>query len=172
MSVIRPATVLDATTMAGIGAATFALACPPSTPAVDLEEYRSSELTPARFAAHLRNPVVSAYLADVSGKPAGYLMLRIDEQPSCISASPNPLQLWRLYVLPQFHGAGPAAALIETTFNHARRRGCDLVWLGVSEHNARGIAFYRKHGFTVVGDQTFHVGADAHHDLVMSCSVR
>ena len=166
--VVRAATPSDAAHMAAIGAATFALGDSPSTPRADLDAYVQSELTAARFTEHLQNPSIAAYVADVDGEPAGYLMLRSDGRAACIASSKRPLRLWRIYVLSEFHGAGVAAALMQTAFEHARVMTCDVLWLGVSEHNARGQAFYRKHGFVVVGDEQFHVGAGAHHDVIMA----
>jgi len=43
-----------------------------------------------------------------------------------------------------------------------------VLWLGVWERNARAIAFYRKQGFEVVGEQEFMLGADRQRDLVMA----
>jgi ribosomal protein S18 acetylase RimI-like enzyme len=157
--------------MARIGAATFALGDSPSTPADEQDAYVRTELAPARFAAHLQDPAVAAYIADVANSPAGYLMLRSDGHAQCVAHAERPLRLWRIYVLPQHHGFGVAAALMKQAFAHARDNGHDVMWLGVSEHNARGQAFYRKCGFQTVGKEQFHVGSDAHHDLVMSCAV-
>ena len=171
--VVRLANSSDAVAMATIGAATFALGDSPATSPADLEANVRDELSAARFAEHLQNPSIVAYVADVERVPAGYLMLQTDGyHPTCVSPAKRPLRLWRIYVLPRFHGSGLAAALMERTFEHARRNDHDVVWLGVSEHNARGQAFYRKSGFEIVGDEQFHVGSGAHHDLVMTCAVR
>ena len=58
---------------------------------------------------------------------------------------------------------------------HGRRRstsppsaGADVVWLGVWEENPRGIAFYRKCGFAVVGSHIFVVGTDPQRDVLMA----
>jgi ribosomal protein S18 acetylase RimI-like enzyme len=158
--------------MARIGVATFALGDSPSTSPADLEAYARAELTAARFAEHMQNPAVISYVADIGDVPAGYLMLRTDGHPACLTTATRPLRLWRIYVLPEFHGSGLTAALMDNAFAHARREAHDVLWLGVSEHNARGQAFYRKFGFQIVGDEQFHVGSGAHHDLVMSCAVR
>jgi ribosomal protein S18 acetylase RimI-like enzyme len=166
--IIRTATSSDAATLAAIGAATFALGDSPATPAADLDAYVRNELTAARFAEHLQNPSIATYVADADGAPAGYLMLRSDGRAACIAHAKHALRLWRIYVLRAFHGSGVAAALMETAFAHARAAHCDILWLGVSEHNARGQAFYRKHGFRVVGDEQFHVGPSAHHDVIMA----
>jgi diamine N-acetyltransferase len=50
----------------------------------------------------------------------------------------------------------------------ARQQGADQVWLGVWEHNPRAIAFYRKWGFSEVGDHIFPLGTDPQRDIVMT----
>jgi ribosomal protein S18 acetylase RimI-like enzyme len=154
--------------MARIGAATFALGDSPSTTAADLDRYLRTELTPDRFAGHMRDAAVAAYIAEVAGAAAGYLMLRTDGNPQSIAPARRPLRLWRIYVLPAHHGSGVASALMQQALDYAREHDHDVLWLGVSEHNARGQAFYRKHGFRVVGDEQFHVGASDHHDVIMA----
>ena len=169
--VVRRAGPADAAALANIGAATFALGDSPSTPSANLDHYLRTELTPARFDEHLRDSAVVAYIAEVANAAADYLMLRMDGRPQSIASAKHPLRLWRIYVLAAHHGSGVAATLMQQTLDYAREHGHDMLWLGVSEHNARGQAFYRKHGFSVVGDEAFHVGAGAHHDLVMARQV-
>jgi len=162
----RPAQPEDAESLAAIGAATFALACPPSTPASELEAYIRAELSPEKFLAHLASPRTSLVAAEVDERVVGYLMLCREDGPPEVSAR-RPLELRRLYVLRQFHGAGIAQTLLGVALEEARAGGHDALWLGVSKHNARGIAFYRKLGFRVVGEQTFPVGSDLHEDFIM-----
>jgi ribosomal protein S18 acetylase RimI-like enzyme len=49
----------------------------------------------------------------------------------------------------------------------ARELGGRHIWLGVWEHNPRGIAFYRKTGFVEVGTHDFYVGSDRQTDRVL-----
>ncbi len=46
------------------------------------------------------------------------------------------------------------------------KRGNDVVWLGVWEHNPRAIAFYKKIGFREVGSHVFPLGTDPQRDLI------
>ncbi len=56
----------------------------------------------------------------------------------------NAVELWQLYVAPALHGSGVASQLMSAAMDHARTQLHDVVWLGLSEHNARGVAFYRS----------------------------
>lgn len=41
------------------------------------------------------------------------------------------------------------------------------IWLGVWEHNPRAQAFYKRHGFKVVGEHHFQTGDVTDTDLIM-----
>ena len=57
---------------------------------------------------------------------------------------------------------------MKVCLHEAVAAGCDVIWLGVWEHNPRAIAFYHKWGFKQVGTQTFHLGDDLQTDWVMA----
>jgi ribosomal protein S18 acetylase RimI-like enzyme len=60
---------------------------------------------------------------------------------------------------------------MQACLTEAESAGCDLIWLGVWEHNPRAIGFYRKWGFRQVGAQRFQLGAELQTDLVMARQV-
>lgn len=109
------------------------------------------------------------YVAESDHSVVGYLALKNEAHPAV--GGGKPLQLWQIYVVPAFHGTGIAAELITTVFGHARQHSHDVVWLGVSEHNARAITFYRKHGFTPHGLHKVGTGHHEHEDVLMTCPV-
>lgn len=110
-----------------------------------------------------------AYVAEEAGSIVGYLLLRNEAHPAVESR--NPVQLWQLYVIPAFHGSGIAAQLMAAALEFARKHLHDVIWLGVSEHNPRAIAFYRKHGFNLLGLHRIGAGDHEHEDILMSCLV-
>jgi len=81
---------------------------------------------------------------------------------------PAPLELKRLYVARAWHGHGVAQALMDAALTAARAHGAQTLWLGVWERNARAAAFYRKYGFTRVGEHTFVLGTDPQTDWVLA----
>ena len=89
------------------------------------------------------------YVAESHGVVVGYLALHRAAHPA-VSAR-CPIQLWQLYVAPTFHGSGVANQLMSTAMHHAHAHQHDVMWLGVSEHNQRAMAFYRKQGFAAGG---------------------
>jgi ribosomal protein S18 acetylase RimI-like enzyme len=123
----------------------------------------------AEFNGLLADPAVAMYVAidEASGGPVGFLALREHAAPECVQAR-RPLQLWRLYVIPEFHGRGVARTLTGRALVHAHARGHDVLWLGTDPDNARAIAFYRKCGFRHSGRAALHGDAE-HVDQVLAC---
>ena len=148
---IRQALRSDATMLATVRAA--------ADPTSDLPD-------PGQFEQLIDQNEGLVYVAQSRGSVIGYLALQRAAHPAV--AAQAPIQLWQLYVTPAFHGSGVAAELMNAALNHAHRETHDVIWLGVSEHNARGMAFYRKHGFKAAGRHLVGSAEHAHHDVVMS----
>lgn len=169
--VVRPAHPLEADALAGLAAATFPLACPPSSTPEDHAAFIAEHLTPERFAGYLADAARDLLVADEDGTLVGYTMLVAGEPYDAGVAAVVPLrptvELSKCYVLPGRHGGGVAAALMSASLDVARVRGARGVWLGVNGENARAQAFYARSGFAVVGERRFTVGDQVHHDLVL-----
>jgi ribosomal protein S18 acetylase RimI-like enzyme len=121
---------------------------------------------PVHQQRELADPAITTLLAEVEGELAGYAQIRQGETPAEITGA-APIQLWRFYVDQRWHGRGVAQTLMAAVQRAARQLGAETLWLGVWEENPRGIAFYRKCGFGVVGTFLFHVGDDPQRDLIM-----
>ena len=80
----------------------------------------------------------------------------------------EPVELVRFYVDGAWHGQGLAHALMDDVLAVATARGAQTVWLSIWQVNARAVAFYRRRGFRILGEQTFHVGDDPQTDWVMA----
>lgn len=88
-----------------------------------------------------------------------------EDVAAAVSARPT-VELSKVYVHPDRHGAGVAAALVAATLDEAARRGAASVWLGVNRENARANRFYEKSGFALVGTRRFLVGDRLEDDYV------
>ncbi len=109
-------------------------------------------------------------LADEGGHLVGFSQLRINKASPAVKAE-RPAELNRIYVSADAHGRGIGRALIKQALVDAGRAGCDRLWLGVWEHNAKAMAFYKEIGFAIVGTQSFMLGDERQRDLVMSIAV-
>jgi ribosomal protein S18 acetylase RimI-like enzyme len=171
---LTAATENEAAELAEVAARTFPLACPPSSTPDNVAKFIEDNLSPTRFAEYLANPdrvVLTARHGDVDAPIIGYAMLIrgvTDDADVQRAVTVRPaVELSKMYVLPEGHGAGVAAALMDTTLTRADGVGAKCVWLGVNQHNQRAQRFYRKHGFTVNGTRAFRVGDQIENDYVM-----
>ena len=167
---IRSAVASDAALLHSLAAATFPLACPPDALPESIEAFIAEHLSDAAFAAYLADPERELFIAEQDDTALGYAML-VHSAPSDpdvlagIGAFPTS-ELSKLYVLPEGHGAGVAAALVERSVAAARERHAASVWLGVNQLNGRANRFYEKSGFERVGTKRFKVGVRFEDDFV------
>ncbi|WP_277213014.1 GNAT family N-acetyltransferase [Isoptericola croceus] len=174
--VVRPARATEAPEVAWLAALTFPLACPPGTPVHTMAAHVASNLTPDHFAAWATSTEHVLLVADSAGSIVGYTLLirgeptGAEELATLRSAvGPGPyVELSKIYVRPDHLGAGTAGRMVQAAIDEAH----DLApgrafWLGTNGENARAQAFYRRHGFDVVGHRTYDVGGVQHDDVVM-----
>lgn len=167
---VRPATPADAAALHQLAKVTFPLACPPDTLPESIAEFIATNLSEAAFAGYLVDAGRELFVADTEGVFAGYTMLVYGEPgdadvAASVTARPTA-ELSKVYVLPELHGGGIAAALVEASVAAAGARGAASVWLGVNQQNARANRFYEKNGFALVGTKKFLVGARYEDDYV------
>lgn len=148
--------------LADVAAQTFPLACPPTTAPADIASFVGANLTAERFAEYLADPDRAVLTAADGERIIGYAML--------VRAG-DDAELSKIYVLPDHHGRGASAALMERALATAGAWGVRRVWLGVNQKNERAQRFYAKHGFEVEGTRTFRVGSRLENDYVMARSV-
>ena len=166
MVVIRPARVSDAASLAAIAERTFreTFAADNSAENIDLH-------CAQKFSAHIQGEEISdprlvTLLADIAGELVGFAQLRL-AQPTTSIKRDRPAELHGIYISSKWHGRGVARELMRAVYAAAANAGSDCLWLGVWERNLKAIAFYRKYGFSVVGDHVFMLGQDQQRDLIM-----
>jgi diamine N-acetyltransferase len=64
--------------------------------------------------------------------------------------APGVWKLYKLYMLPEFHGRGLGSRLLQHCEVEARQLGARRLRLEVNKRNVRPIAAYQRNGFTVV----------------------
>jgi len=162
---------VEAEELAAVAALTFPLACPPTTAAENIASFIDTNLSAERFAEYLTDPQRAVLTARQNGRIVGYAMLirGITDDPDVQRAVQTrpATELSKLYVLNDFHGAGVAAALMDTTLATAAQWRVRCVWLGVNQENLRAQRFYFKSGFKINGTRTFQVGDRRENDYVM-----
>ncbi|MDZ4044195.1 MAG: GNAT family N-acetyltransferase [Rhodoglobus sp.] len=168
---IRFAAPDDAAALHRLAAITFPLACPPDALPESIAEFIALNLSERSFTEYLADPERELFVADEDGELLGYTMLVYGEPSdpdvsAAVTVRPTA-ELSKVYVHPDHHGAGLAAALVERSVAAAVARGSRSVWLGVNQQNARANRFYEKQGFARVGTKRFKVGARYEDDFVL-----
>lgn len=166
----------DALELAAVAAQTFPLACPPAAGADDIASFIDSKLSAARFDEYLRDPERAIVTARQGDRIVGYGMLvrGVSDHAGvqrAVRISPAA-ELSKMYVLPDRHSSGAAAALMERMLAVATESGARCVWLGVNRANQRAQRFYRKSGFAIAGTRTFQLGNAVESDYVMIRELR
>ena len=168
---VRPAQATDVPELADVAAATFPLACPPSSAPDDIAAFIAGNLSADRFDEYLRDPERAVFVAHDEARILGYTMLirGVADDAEVQRAVPErpAVELSKCYVLPDVHGGKVAATLMDASVGFARDLGARCVWLGVNQENQRAQRFYRKHGFEISGTKTFQLGGRIESDYVL-----
>ncbi len=160
---VRRATRDDAVALAALAELTFPLACPPGHTPKNIAEHISRVLSVEKFVEYATRGDFELTVAVVGDQLAGYSLVDYrpsedpDVQANLADAQPYA-ELSKLYVHPDFHGAGSAQALRDKALVDMAARNIHTAWLTVNQLNDRANAFYEKSGFTVIADKKYLVG--------------
>ncbi|MFC9788409.1 GNAT family N-acetyltransferase [Rhodococcus sp. NPDC127528] len=122
------------------------------TPA-GLDAYVAVEYGGDRILREIAGESTGYLLARVDGELAGFAKVTVDREVPLSDRS--GLELEKVYLLPEFTGAGHGSALIGAVLDFADEHGQALVWLDVLKENEGGRRVYERHGFTVAGELPF-----------------
>lgn len=163
--VIRRCHIGDETRLSLLGKATFLETYGGSTEATDLLAFVKAEHSVERYRSWLESDFAKIWMAEtVVGRSAiGYAVAL---------ASPSfgygiEMEIKRLYVLHRFQQRGLGRLLMDEILATARQDGIAELFLKVQKVNQSAVAFYSRHGFRVVGEKRFRVGARDYKALVM-----
>jgi ribosomal protein S18 acetylase RimI-like enzyme len=170
-AIIREPRLNEMEVLAALAAETFPMACPPEAKPKEISDFIAEKLSVAKFREHFDDENCALLVADRDKELIGYcLLIRCEitdaDVKQAVSVLPT-LELSKCYVLERDHGSGIAGALLLSTIERAKDMGVAGIWLGVNQKNVRAQRFYQKNGFKIVGEKTFNVGGQVHHDFVM-----
>jgi ribosomal protein S18 acetylase RimI-like enzyme len=177
--VLRQATPADAADLSAFAERVFVETFGKDNTPDDMQAYLRSAFSTELQAQEIADPDALMLLACVPNHDiesheretlAAYAYLTRGDVPSVVGDA-EALELRRFYVAGEWQGRGLANTLMHEVKRQATARGARTLWLGVWEHNARAIAFYRKHGFREVGSHPFLLGRDLQTDLEMAASL-
>lgn len=161
---VRRAEAGDIAALSLVAGATFVETFAGILPGGAIIAHCANSYAPDQFAAYLAGGS-QAWLAEAEpgNAPVGFAQLTTPELPD---AQPGDIELKRIYLLSRFHGTGAGGALMAAVV--AAAAGHQRLLLGVYAHNARALAFYRKQGFTAIGERKFDVGGQLFDDVVLA----
>lgn len=162
----RYASLQDASLLADLGAKTFIQTYSESNPFENIDAYVKEFFSHEIQKNEISDSSNLFLLAEYEGRIFGYAQISSGNRTPEIT-SKNPVELVRIYLLPEFIGKGLGSRLMQACLQEARVKGHDTIWLGVWEQNERAIAFYEKWGFKKIGTQQFTLGADIQTDWIM-----
>ncbi|MFD6143018.1 GNAT family N-acetyltransferase [Promicromonospora sp. NPDC060271] len=175
--VVRRATADDAAEVAWLAALTFPLACPPEASRPEMAAHIAQKLNPARFREWATSDRHALFVYDDGVRLLGYALVIVGTPDGAAEAAtvreasgrPAPyVELSKIYVLPDVQGGVVSGALMRAASETADELGPGLpYWLATNAQNLRAQAFYRKHGFEVIGKRTYVVGGLEHDDVVL-----
>jgi diamine N-acetyltransferase len=165
---IRPATAQDAETLSQIGAATFLESYTEIIDGPDMVAHCARQHSMAVYGKYLADPACSVWIAEyaATGAPLGYAVNCPPDLP--VAIQPGDVELKRIYVFSRFHGARIGPRLMEAALEDARARGAPRLLLGTYQDNHRAVAFYKRHGFELIGTRQFQVGTKLFDDIVLA----
>lgn len=164
---IRTAAPEDAEALSHIGAATFLESYTEIIDGADMIAHCARQHSRAVYDAFLADPAAAVWLAEyaATGAPVGYAVNCPPDLP--VALQPGDVELKRIYAFSRFHGAGIGEGLMRAALDDARRRGAPRLLLGTYQDNHRAVAFYKRHGFALIGTRQFQVGSKLFDDIVM-----
>ena len=165
--VVRQATEDDAEILSRFAAQTFQETFGPDSKPSDMDAYLRKAFSPALQRAEIANNAATIILASdresTDGGLIGYVHLIADQ---------SAIEMKRLYIATLWKGRGLAQLLFDKALEEGRRREGQRLWLTVWEQNHRAIAFYKKMGFRISGQETFQLGEDVQTDHVMEIALQ
>jgi len=171
MIAVAAAVDADLSELADVAAKTFPLACPPSVTRENICAFIAENLSETRFRDYLTDPDHVVLAAREDTRIVGYVMLIVgvpddDDVQHAVTLRPA-VEVSKMYVVPESHGASASAALMTAALNSAAELDAKCVWLGVNQQNLRAQRFYAKYGFGINGTKTFRLGTAIERDYVM-----
>ncbi|RGP73895.1 gnat family acetyltransferase [Fusarium sporotrichioides] len=165
---IRPATLSDVSTISELGARVFSVTFGHSVEPHELAAFLEESYTKEAITSDINDTNKDIIVATNSDNEfLGFAYLTRGSTEPCVEDLEKTVELQRIYVDPNSHGAGVGKALEKAIEGMARDQGFKNLWLGVWEENPRAIRAYEKWGYKQVGDHDFTIGSVVQRDHIM-----
>ena len=168
--IIRALTESDLLNLQSISCQTFLETFADTNSEENMTNYLDTAYTAEKLLLELASPSVEFYFAEIDSTIVGYLKVNFGDAQTELKDN-SAVEIERIYVLKEFHGAKVGQALYQKAVEIANEHKVDYLWLGVWEENHRAISFYKKNGFIEFGKHIFTLGEDNQTDLMMKLAL-
>ena len=167
--ILREAGLGDEHRLAAIGAATFLESYAGTLSGDDILAHCAVQHAANHYEDWLLGGAARIWLAEAAEghAPVGYVVMTPPVLPP-LEPRPGDAEIRRIYVLHRFHKEKVGWSLMKTALDAARRTGKTRMLVGVYGKNDPAIAFYKRVGFTVVGERKFTVATTVYDDFVLA----
>ncbi|KKK34755.1 GNAT family acetyltransferase [Salinicoccus sediminis] len=163
---ITPITPADLHELQKISRETFDETFKDQNTSENMNAYLDQAFTEEKLISELNNQSSLFFFIRHGGHNAGYLKVNTGDAQT-ESMGHDALEVERIYVSRTFQKLGLGKKLLDKAFEIAYSSDRDKIWLGVWEHNAKALAFYKRRGFVQTGAHSFFMGDDEQTDLIM-----
>ncbi|TLP69242.1 GNAT family N-acetyltransferase [Parasedimentitalea maritima] len=118
-------------------------------------DYVLAHYTVEQFAKTLKDPAERVLVSENSIGIDGYI--RITNDQPCPADHPSTTEVTTLYVQPRHHGKGIGQELLRAGLDLCREIEWDTPWLATNSENTNALSFYKRQGFTIVGQTHFEI---------------
>ncbi len=164
--IIRAITHSDLIPLQAISRQTFFETFADSNSEENMTKYLDTAYAAEKLSLEMASPSSEFYFAEIDGKVVGYLKVNFGVAQTELKDN-SALEIERIYVLKEFHGAKVGQALYQKALEIAKSHNVNYLWLGVWEENHRALSFYKKNGFVEFDKHLFTLGEDTQTDLMM-----
>jgi ribosomal protein S18 acetylase RimI-like enzyme len=153
---IRRATENDWKLIVDMGQVSVGDAHRASCSEADMNHYLSTHYNEAAIRKELSDPANIYYILFYNDQPAGFSKIVLNA-PHPNVPHKNGTKLDRIYLLSQFHDLKLGHQLLHHNVALSKENGQCCMWLFTWTGNERAVRFYKRNGFTVIGDHMFKV---------------
>lgn len=157
---IKPISSSEVESLAELSQKTFVESHGHSASPADIQNYIDKHFSIRTLSEALENPRIYFSKIYVDNQLAGYSKLILDEQHPLTDLSPVA-KFERLYLLKDFYGLGLGEMLLVHNSELAKKQHQKALWLFVWTENEKGLKFYKKSHFKIIGEHDFKI-SDQH----------
>jgi len=161
---IRIASERDAEEINTFGRATFISTYTKHNTHVDMQLYLNNQFTINKLREELSDPAHCYITANLENRIVGYTHLL---KQYLESRQDNVIRMNRIYVDTSYQKRRIGSMLMKAAIQYVQNQEFKCLVLGVWEKNTQALAFYKKWGFQIFGDEIFLLGKDEQRDILL-----